>query len=386
MLQGWDDTFYYVWLPSVVIDRDLDFANQLRQSQTISDDLFATIDALPRTPVGLPENKYPPGWALGSLPFFLGVRLFAPPQSTGYEANYLIAVTLGQMLYAAVGLGFAIAILRRYFPTPVAAAAVFIGWLASPLVYYQSARLTMAHSQVFTVAMAVLWLSLRLSDGETRTRFWAALGFCAALLATTRNVNFVYLTLPVWIAAYRLRSWRNLAGLLAGAALPATVQLLAWKLLYGSWLVYSYGGERFDLHHLHLREVLFSARHGWFYWHPLLLPAIIAFLIWAWKRSEGRAWLVSLGAIVVLGAAWPTWWLGSSFGYRGFEVATLFAMIGLATLWQACSRRTWLRRLAVVGTSVAIVWNLLLLALFLTQRISRNDPVSYFDVLRSLLG
>ena len=36
MLQGWDDSFYYFWLPSAVIDHDVNFANQLEHSGTIA--------------------------------------------------------------------------------------------------------------------------------------------------------------------------------------------------------------------------------------------------------------------------------------------------------------------------------------------------------------
>lgn len=387
MLQGWDDSFYYYWLPSVVIDHDVDFSNQIAQSETMNADMRAIATTFLRTPTGLPDNKYPPGWALGSLPFFLLAHVLAPSGSTGFEPVYLVAVTLGQLLYAAAGLWLAIKLLERNFSRPVAALAVFVGWLASPLIYYQSARLTMTHSQVFTLALAVFWISLRIADGDQRARAWTLLGFTAALLLATRNVAVVYLALPGWILFRHLRSFPHVGWLLAGAAIPAAAQLLAWKFLYGSWIAYSYGGERFDFSHLHLREVLFSARHGWFYWHPLLLVGVLVFFTWAWRRPEGRAWLLSFGAIVVLSAAWPTWWLGSSFGYRGFEVPVFFAMIGLAVIFEAATARKALalRRLCLSLGTTAVLWNALLLILFLAHRIPREEAVTYADAARSLL-
>ena len=54
MLQGWDDSFYYFWLPSVVIDHDLDFSNQLAQGATMNADIPArfsnssSVSVLPR--------------------------------------------------------------------------------------------------------------------------------------------------------------------------------------------------------------------------------------------------------------------------------------------------------------------------------------------------
>lgn len=386
MLQGWDDSFYYFWLPSVVIDGDVDFSNQLEQCRSIDSSMREQAPTLARTPTGLLENKYPPGWALANLPFFLVAHALAPPGAQGFEPIYEIAVWLGQLLYAAAGLWLAVRVVARYYPAPLATSAVLLVWLASPLVYYQSTRLSMSHSQVFTLAVAVFALALRIRDSDARTRHWLLLGFCAALLVVTRNVAAVYLLAPVWLVAPRLRSFRAFGWLLAGAALPAAVQVAAWKSLYGSWLVYSYGGERFDFANLHLWEILFSPFHGWLYWHPLLLPAVVAFAVWAWRRPEGRGWLASLAIITVLNAAWPTWWLGSSFGHRGFEVPIFFAMLGFATLLHAAAPHLLLRRALLACAALAIAWNLALFALFLTQRIPRQAPVTYADAARALAG
>ncbi|OHE89240.1 MAG: hypothetical protein A3G75_11280 [Verrucomicrobia bacterium RIFCSPLOWO2_12_FULL_64_8] len=383
MLQGWDDNFYYFWLPSAVIDHDLDFSNQLADRTTMDATVRDAGLAQPRTATGLLPNKYPPGWALASLPFFLAAHVFAPAGATGFEPGYLLAVWAGQLLYAAAGLWLAIKLVRRLVPGAPATTAVLSVWLASPLIYYQTARLSMSHSLVFTLAVAVFWLAQRVEDGDLRPRIWVALGFCSALLVATRNVAIVYLAIPAVLAGPRLRSVKPAGWLALGAAVPAAAQLAAWKVLFGSWLVYSYEGERFDFAHPHVAAVLFSPRHGWFYWHPLLLVGIAAFCVWAWRRRDGRAGLVSLGAIIVLNAAWAVWWLGSSFGHRGFEAATLFAMLGLAVLLRAAPAGSWLRRIVASGVALAVGWNLVLGALFLTQRISRGDAVTYADAGRA---
>ena len=385
LLKGWDDSFYYFWLPSVVIDHDLDFTNQLADSGAFNEEIRHYALSQPPTPSGLMPNKYPPGWALGSLPFFLLAHAFAPEHSTGFEPIYVTAVWAGQLLYAGLGLWLASVIIARYFSPSIARAAVLVGWLVSPLIYYQTVRLAMSHSQLFTLGMAVFWLSLEIEEREARTRHWALLGFCAAFLFITRNVAIVYLVLPGIVAVRKLRSLRAVAAVVLGAALPLLIQIGAWRILFGSWLVHSYGGERFDFAELHLAEVLFSPRHGWFYWHPLLLPAIAAFAFWARNRVAGRAWLISFFLIVVLNAAWSTWWLGLSFGYRGLEISIFFAMVGLATLLQAAGNHPLMRRVLQVVIVVAIVWNLLLLALFITHRIPSEEAVTYGDVCRATL-
>jgi len=386
MLQGWDDSFYYFWLPSAVIDHDLDFTNQLQHSGTIDPATRDLALSLPRTCTGLLDTKYPPGWALGSLPFFLIAHALAPPHSNGFEPIYLGAVWLGQLLYAAAGLWLAIALVGRAFPTRAATICVLATWLASPLLYYQTARVSMSHSQVFALTMLVYWLAFRVIDGDGRGRFWLGLGFSAALLAITRNAAIVYLIFPALVVAQKLRTRAAFGWLLLGAAGPLAVQVVSWKILYGSWLAYSYGGERLNFGDLHLAGVLFSPRHGWFYWHPLLLIGIIAFVGWAWRRNEGRAWLASFVAVILIDAAWPTWWLGSSFGHRGFEVPVFFAMLGIAALLHASAGRPTLRRGLAVGLSLAIVWNVALFALFLSQRIPREEAVSYRNSARALVA
>jgi hypothetical protein len=384
MLQGWDDSYYYFYLPSVVIDHDLDFANQIAQSGTMNADMRDASLSLPRTATGLIPNKYPPGWALGSLPFFLVAHALAPAGSTGFEPSYITAVWFGQLLYAVIGVWLAIKILSRYFPPETSTVIALVAWLASPLIYYQSARLAMSHSQVFALAMAMFWLSLQLLDGDKRLRSWWLLGFTSALLVITRNLAVVYCTLPLLVVLRRLRRVSAALALIGGAIGPLAVQLLTWKVLYGSWFAYSYGGERFNFSDLHLASVLFSPLHGWFYWHPLMFVGIGGFIAWAWPRPEGMAWIISLIAVVLLDAAWSTWWLGSSFGHRGFETATLFAMIGFASLWDAIRDRPKARQFLATVAALAVMWNLALFALFLTQRIPREKPVTYVDAANAL--
>lgn len=383
MLVGPDDSFDYVWLPAVFIGHNLDFGARLTHSGTVDSSALDRYLKQPRTPTGLLPNKYPPGWALGSAPFFLVAHVFAPKSATGFEPLYLIAVWTGQLLYAAGGLWLAARIVRELIPETPGSVAVLGTWLASPLAYYQTARVSMSHSQVFALTMAVFWLALRISKGNAGRRWWFALGFCCAMLVVTRNVTVVYLAFPAVLVCRNLRSWDAAVSIALGCIGPLCVQLVAWKMIYGSWIVYSYGSERFDFSQLNLPSVLFSPLHGWFYWHPILLVGIVSFLIWSARRTLSWPWVLSLVAIVLLNAAWPCWWFGSSFGNRGFESATFFAMVGLAALLGAARESAFLRRTMSAVLVLAIAGNLVLLALFLTKRIPREEAVTYGDMGRA---
>ena len=386
MLQGWDDSFYYFWLPSVIMHHDLDFSRELLISETMDGKARETALAQQRTPTGLLPNKYPPGWAIGSLPFFLAAMAISPPQSTGFEPTFLLAVWLGQMAYAALGLWVAGRIVRRLVPGSSATAAVLVIWLASPLVYYQTAAVSQSHSQVFVLAVVMFWLALHLNDGDRRYRVWVALGFYGTLMVVTRNVAAIYLCFPAAVVPWRSMSGRELACLLMGALPPAALQMVAWKVLYGDWIVYSYSNEHFDFFHPHLVDVLFSANHGWFYWHPLILVGLLPFAAWALVNRIGRPWIIALVAAVAINASWWCWWLGSSFGHRGFEVGTFFAMAGFALILRATPGRPVVRRVLAGTATVCVVWNLGLLALFLSHRIAREGPVTYGDAVRAYGG
>src|SRR5689334_21196269 len=58
---------YYIYLPSALIDGDLDFSNQMAQNWGAEQEL-STLDTSRRTATGLIANKYPVGMAMTLLP------------------------------------------------------------------------------------------------------------------------------------------------------------------------------------------------------------------------------------------------------------------------------------------------------------------------------
>ncbi len=396
LIRGLDDTYYFLWLPKLVVDHDLDFESALAQCPMITESDYQLEFTTPLTPTGMHYNKFPVGWALGSLPFYLAARAAALVfglGDKGWEPVYQVAVWLGQFCYALAGLGCAWRILSRWFPPAIAATAVAASWLASPLVYYQSAALSATHSQVFALFVISSWLALKIHDGATNRWWFAALGLTAGLLVVTRYTAFAYLVLPAVVL------WRYAAGgrppgerlwhltiLVLGAAPPILVQCAASKILYGSWIWNSYGNETFDWTHPHLWQVLFSPLHGFFYWHPVMLAGIIASAFWMWRRNLVWAWGVSFALMLVLNACWPSWWFGVSFGNRAFEGTVLLAMGGLAYLFASANRQSWLHGLVILITGFGIVWNLMLFVLFLSRRIPGEGPVTWFDAWHAMAG
>jgi hypothetical protein len=168
----------------------------------------------------------------------------------------------------------------------------------------------------------------------------------------------------------------------AGAAPFVALQLWAWRVVYGEWLVFGYGveGESFHWSRPEVLGALCSPWHGLFYWHPFLLVGFGGMIAWAWReRMCALGWVAAWGATVYVGAAWWCWWFASAFGNRSFDAALLPLMAGVAVLWKHAGGR-W-RRVVWALAIAAGGWNFYLAALYRTGAISRSEPVTWMQMI-----
>lgn len=395
MLQGSDDSFYYFWVRSPVVDGDLDFRNDLASAPTIDESARVRAQAEPLTPLGRVRNKYPVGWAVASLPFFLmahAIALLSGAVADGWQPVYFVVIWLGHLGYTIVGLLAARRVLAHYLDAEAATVGVLVGWLCSPLLYYQTARVSMPHGLAFTLCAVLYERTLACRRDPARRTPWIAAGAVAGLLLITRPLCAPYLLFPLAALGGLLRDRamratvaRRFMWALAPAAALLFLQLLAQHALYGTWRVDTYDGETFDFSDPHLAGSLFSPRHGWFYWHPLLLMGATTFVIAVFRRQLPATWLMAMLIVTYVNSSWWCWWWGSSFGNRSFECATLFVMAGWGFIWLQSRATVRTLRLTIVTIAVGILANAVLLALFLRGAIHRGEAVPYEDMLSALL-
>lgn len=395
MLQGADDSFYYFWVRSPIVDRDFNFANDLATAPTIDDSARTRAQAEPLTPLGRVRNKYPIGWAVATLPFFLVAHigaLIAGGPADGWHPVYFIVIWFGHLSYTVLGLFAARRVLARFADAEAATVGVLVGWLVTPLLYYQSARISMPHGLAFTLIALLYERTLVLTAEPNRCAPWLIGGAAAGLLLVTRPLCAPYLLFPL-LAAFRLLAapatrsvvLRRLPWAVAPAVALIALQLLAQRQLHGAWRLDTYDSEPFYFTNPELVASLFSPQHGWFYWHPFALVGVATFVVGVFRRLLPWEWLVSLLIVTYLNASWWCWWWGSSFGNRSFEGATLFVMAGFAVLWKKTAPRSRWRVALVTTFVVGIVANALLLTLYLTGAISRGDPVTYREMAAALV-
>jgi len=382
-----------------MVDGDWNFRNDIEQCNTLTPDYRQAALNLPLTETGRIPNKYGVGWSVVTLPFYiiadvlvsllalLGVTSF---QHDGFNAIYQICIQLGHFGLAIVSIMLATRVVALWLDIDrwCAASGVCLVWFASPLLYYQTVNLSMSHGVAF-FSVALLAFSLegvRVNEGSWRN--WVMAGVAWGLMVVTRYQLGVF-GLPVLalvvVSIKRSWCWGVMDGVafLAGAVPLLALQLWAWHVVYGRWIVFSYGseGESFNWFHPEVVGLLFSPFHGLFYWHPLLLIACIGLVIYAWRETVwlGWAWVAAVVIIAYVNASWHCWWFASSFGSRAFDAAILPMMAGFAFLFVRL-HPTW-RGLLLWLAVGAGAWNYYLVWLYRLGAIPRNAPVTWSQMI-----
>lgn len=404
-IRGHDGVLNYAYLRSALLDRDLDFSNDYayyleRQARWFNN------EELPRDPVtNLPINLYGVGSSLLWAPWVLTVHVAlhaaqaagAEVDANGFSRPYEWAVGLGSCFYASLGLWLAFRFASQGYGRRAAFWSLLVVWLASPLVFYMYLHPSMSHSNSFFLAALLAFTYAR---GDSRLR-WLGLGFIAGLLVATR---FQDAALLGGIAAAELWRIRDLAEkgnllkltwsratryalFLAAAAVAFAPQLLAWHILQGSaWSgprAYMMQGEMRPWAPIHATEVLFSSRHGFLFWHPLLITGVAGLFV---ARRNRRLALLCLCAFVFQWwaiSSWSIWWAGASFGHRMFISALPFLALGSAALFARFSRSGVLRGAMVSLTLLGILWNLGYIVQYGSGMIDRQKGVPFSELTRN---
>lgn len=369
-----DGIGYYAWLRSLLIDHDWQFDNEF-------DDLNASASgvAATRTPDGRRANQWSVGpacvWAVAVVPChaLVSAGVFGQYAADGYSLPYQLAVALTGLLAGLFTLELMYRVGRR-FADPVAAA---VGGscvaLGSTLVYYATSEPSMAHGLGAAALALFVWFWLR-DFGRASARRYLALGLLLGVAALMRWQLAAFGVVLIGEAVWAWRAGREPAGRLCRAAAALAVggavgvlpQLVAWRVVYGAWLVEPMPLARRWLSP-DLWRVLLSTDRGFFYWTPVALVAAVGLAVAAARRGESvrrvQCGLLLLGvgvqAYALAAISGPGIWLGAAYGYRFLTESCVALAPGLAVLLAAR------RRVAVLGCAL-VGWNLLLIGAYRT--------------------
>src|SRR3954468_5080999 len=362
-----DAAYYYAYLPSLVLDGDLDLANQYQ--------VTGNWYRLGATPLGRPGNVFGIGPAGFALPAFVaghGLAVVAGARRDGFSRWETTPVLWTSILASLGALVVAARLAQRHAGSAVAGyLGAVAAALSGPLVYYAIRQPGYAHpfAALFATLLIERW-DASYGAAPRGLRTWVVLGAAAgaAVLARPQLALWAVLLPVAAIDDVRRRGavgpGRLAARWAAGAAAAALVvlpQLVAWKLLYGAWYVVPQGPGFLRWDAPAWSEAVFSSRNGLFPWAPLYAPMAIGAIALARRgvRLPLALLLGLFGQAVVNGAAWD-WWAGGSFGGRRFDscyaVFAVGAAVASASAGRALARRDprgrplrWLAGLALVA-------------------------------------
>ena len=377
-----DAWYYHVYTVSLVNDRDLDFTDEYKAT--------GNWYRFGPTATGRPGNPFGVGAPLMTVPLYLVGTLVAwvgGGDTGGFGTAQIRLVVLASPLFSVGAIVFAWRLCRRRLGGARAAAlagpiAIF---LAGPVLYYAVRQPGYAHPQAtfFAAWLVDFWDASFDGERPRRLATWIGLGALAGATALARPQLAPWWFLLVVAAVDDVRRGRagagagaragagdvsQLVGSWLGAGLAAAVvfapQLLAWKVVYGGFLVVPQGPGFMVWGAPSWSEVLFSARNGLFAWAPLYAVATLGLAVAAVRMPRLG---ICLGVGVALqvwtnGAVWD-WWGGGAYGGRRFDSCFVAFAYGLAVLLAAPTRPVrWVAAtLAVVcaagGVALAMVSN-----------------------------
>ncbi len=329
-----DGIFYYSWVRSIIVDRDINFSNEYSHFGVYAK-----------------GNKHPIGAPMFWLPWY--AQAHAIIGKTGYELPYQLIVGLMSVLAAISGLVLLFRLLLFHFSLTASLLAVLGIAGATNLLFYGSIDPVNSHAISFFAV--TLFLSFLYSKHISPFLTGCALGFCA--LVRPQDAVLGLLAFKKYTKMFFL-----------GAILTFSVQLLAWYALYGTpWKSpYLAGGESFNWWSPHFFDVLFSPTNGLFLWTPSTLLAIIGFRFW---KDSRRVWFVTLFILeVAIAGSWSIWWQGASYSGRMLVSTLPVLAFGLAALYaKLATLRLRVNQilLAIIGPLTII--NILLVIRFLLE-------------------
>jgi hypothetical protein len=409
-----DGIYYYAYLRSMVIDRDLDFQNDLEFFHDRNIHVARQLDSGVLTPASRTPNLFSIGPAFLWMPVYVvahGLAYFLAPYTgqiaDGFSSIELFAPSLATALYGLVGLALAYYFLGRVVPraSPLATAsliaAIFFG---TNLFYYLTFEASMSHGLGFFAVnlLLVLWLKWRHAPFNKKTVWqWLLIGGVIGLAGLVRwqllAVAIVIPGLDLLIRAAKnlsrhqarqaLQHLGRLALATLGALIVFSAQLIAWKSIYGSYLVVPQGTGFFNLASPHFLEVLFSSRHGLFTWTPLALLAVAGLILALFKKFRSSIAPFVLYALLILlvqtyinGTALE-WWGGEAFGPRRFTDISIIFMLGLTVLTSITTtlKKIW-HWIFWTLIAVCIIVNLLFMQIYRHGLIPRDQPLRFSTV------
>ena len=363
-----DGVHYFLAARSLVVDRDLDLANEYdyysHQVSSYTGHAKIGTAPAPNPSTGRYFSPFPLGTAVLLSPFLALAHLLVKLSNVlglggwaadGYGGLYQILGGAGSVVLGFLGVELSRRFTARFYPEAEAAAAGLLVWLATPLVFYMTVQPFYSHAASMFMVAAYLWYWQSTLE-DRKVPQWFVMGLLAGGCAVVRYQDGLF-ALAALADTFRLRwverrNWGSrrrevLDGpvwFFLGMLATLTPQLLVQKYWLGSPLATAYQDNLFPNWAMpKLGVTLFSADSGLLLWSPIVIPALIGlFFLVKKNRYVGSVLLLVLAAQIYLVSSFWEPGQAESFGNRMLVNSGLIFMVGLAAfLDRLRSRPGW---------------------------------------------
>jgi len=378
----WDVFGYYLYLPLKFIYHDLGLQDEsIIHSILKQYNNSGTFYQALRLPEGHYVMKYTMGLSILYSPFFFIGHIIA--KLTGFAADgfslpYQYSIFFGGIIYSIFAIIVLSRVLIRFFSERITAIVLIIVVFATNYIIHitMSGQNANSHNYLFLAYALILWLTI-LWHESNKLKHIVLLAVVCGITILIRPSEIVCLAIPVlWGVANKktliqkvqllIRNYYQVLIFVAILAVIGSFQFIYWKIQTGKFLYNSYGGnagEGFEFFSPYISKVLFSFRKGWLIYTPVMVIAIIGFIV-MFKRN--RAIFIALLAYFIFNiyivSSWSNWWYTQSFSQRAMIPSYPIMAISLGYFF------VWLfeQKKALKTAGLTVLAGLLLLNIFQT--------------------
>ena len=354
-----DAVGYYTWLPAVLKFQDPDFRfcdTVYESSGAFSKGYFKGI--IVQVGENQTMNKYPPGCAIVSIPFYSIAYLVGilKEETNGYERHFQIAWLLSAMFWVCIGIFFLFRIAGINSGNNTLSFLLISGVVfGTNLFQYTTFDIGYSHAFTFGALSGLIFFLTRSSNLD-----WVYASVFAGIVFLIRPFNIVFL--PVALFFTMNYWWEDLQQSPQKVMKPALVFIafIGLYLLSNYWqtgeaFIYSYGNERFDFSKPHFFDFLFGYKVGAFIYSPLSLIYLVAgSLLLMVKRN----WLLlsvlifSFFGISWILSCWSDWTFGCTLGCRPLVDFMPFLLFPLLTAGFTLHWKSFGPSLMIIGLGI----------------------------------
>jgi len=344
---SWDASGYYHYLPGIFIYHDLkqqvwmEEINKKYLPSPAYDQVFVHAAS------GNKVNKYGMGQAVLFSPFFFLGHAYAlwtgQYPADGYSRPYQLAIWLGGLLFAVLGLIILRRILLNYFEDSIVAWILLTISLGTTYLEHASINNAMNHGWLFTLLSALIFCCIKFYAKASWTSV-LGIGISLGLAILTRPTEIIWVLIPL---LWGIKSIKERISLLLGhwpkiliavliCGLIISLQMVYWKFVANEWVIYTYRDQKLDWLHPAIWKGLVGVKIGWWAYTPIMLFAMTG---WPglYRKYKSIFWPVFITSVlaIYITLCWKYFAGGVGMGQRNLiQMYPLIAFpLGMSISW-----------------------------------------------------